>query len=416
MTDPAPSPDRIRVRGARVNNLRGIDVDIPLQSLVGIAGVSGSGKSSLALGVLYAEGSRRYIEALSTYTRRRMSQTPRAAVDSVEHVPAALALRQRPGVPGIRSTFGTSTELVSVLRLMFSRLASHCCPRGHRVPPTLDVAAETPLTCPECGERVHPPSAEDLSFNAGGACPGCEGTGIVRTVDDAALIPDPSKTLDGGAVVPWQMFGFNVQPAIAREFGVRTDVPWRQLTAEEREIVLDGPEEKKHITVTTTKGVHELDFTFRNARLTVTEELRRADTEKRLSRVVRFRREGTCPDCRGSRPARRPGHPYRRAGLRRTPRRRPRGCPGVGWTSLRPFPRRCTMAAALVETFADGAPADRPGAGLPLAGPGRFHAVHRRAVAHSAGARRPQPHHRVLYVLTSCPSACTRRMSRDCSG
>ena len=301
MTDPAPSPDRIRVRGARVNNLRGIDVDIPLQSLVGIAGVSGSGKSSLALGVLYSEGSRRYIEALSTYTRRRMSQTPRAAVDSVEHVPAALALRQRPGVPGIRSTFGTSTELVSVLRLMFSRLASHCCPRGHRVPPTLDVAAETPLTCPECGERVHPPSAEDLSFNAGGACPGCEGTGIVRTVDDAALIPDPSKTLDGGAVVPWQMFGFNVQPAIAREFGVRTDVPWRQLTAEEREIVLDGPEEKKHITVTTTKGVHELDFTFRNARLTVTEELRRADTEKRLSRVGRFLREGTCPDCRGSR-------------------------------------------------------------------------------------------------------------------
>ena len=294
-------PDRIRVRGARVHNLRGVDVDIPLHALVGIAGVSGSGKSSLALGVLYAEGSRRYIEALSTYTRRRMSQTPRAAVDSVEHVPAALALRQRPGVPSVRSTFGTSTELLNVLRLMFSRLASHVCPNGHRVPPTIDVAAEVAFACPECGESVHPPSAEELSFNSTGACPECQGTGVVRTVDDAALVPDPSKTIDEGAVVPWQMFGFNVQPAIAREFGVRTDVPWYELTDDERQIVLGGPEEKKHITVTSKKGLHELDFTFRNARLTVTAELARADNEKRLSRVSRFLREGTCPECQGSR-------------------------------------------------------------------------------------------------------------------
>ncbi|MFE6994982.1 excinuclease ABC subunit UvrA [Microbacterium sp. NPDC057659] len=297
----AALPERIAVRGARVHNLRDVDVDVPLRALVGIAGVSGSGKSSLALGVLYAEGSRRYLEALSTYTRRRMAQAPRAAVDSVQHVPAALALRQRPGVPGVRSTFGTSTELLNVLRLMFSRLASHLCPNGHRVPPTIDVAAETPFDCPVCGARVHAPGAEDLAFNSAGACPTCQGTGVVRTVDDAALVPDPSKTLDGGAVVPWQMFGFNVQPDIAREFGVRTDVPWRDLTDAEREIVLNGPEEKKHITVTSRKGVHELDFTFRNARLTVTEELRRADDEKRLARVSRFLTEGTCPDCGGTR-------------------------------------------------------------------------------------------------------------------
>ncbi|MGD7732057.1 excinuclease ABC subunit UvrA [Propionibacteriaceae bacterium G57] len=284
-----------------MHNLRGVDVDIPLHQLVGIAGVSGSGKSSLALGVLYAEGSRRYIEALSTYTRRRMAQSPRAAVDSVEHVPAALALRQRPGTLGIRSTFGTTTELLNVLRLMFSRLASHLCPNGHRVPPTIDVAAETPFSCPVCGEQVNPPGAEDLSFNSTGACPECQGTGIVRTVDDLALVPDPTRTIDDGAVAPWQMFGFNVQPAIAREFGVRTDVPWRDLTDAERDIVLGGPEEKKHITVTSKKGVHELDFTFRNARLTVTEELRRADTEKRLSKVSRFLREGTCPACHGTR-------------------------------------------------------------------------------------------------------------------
>ena len=294
-------PDRIAVRGARVHNLRGVDVDIPLRSLVGIAGVSGSGKSSLALGVLYAEGSRRYLEALSTYPRRRMSQAPHAAVDSVEHVPAALALRQRPGVPGVRSTFGTSTELLNVLRLMFSRLASHVCPNGHHVPPTIDVAAETPFACPVCGERVHAPGAEALAFNSEGACPTCQGTGVVRTVDDATLVPDPSKTLDGGAVAPWQMFGFNVQPDIAREFGVRTDVPWSALTDAEREIVLNGPEEKKHITVTSRKGVHELDFTFRNARLTVTEELARAADEKRLARVSRFLTEGMCPDCGGTR-------------------------------------------------------------------------------------------------------------------
>ena len=294
-------PDRIGVRGARVHNLRDIDVDIPLRCLVGIAGVSGSGKSSLALGVLYAEGSRRYIEALSTYTRRRMAHAPRAAVDSVEQVPAALALRQRPGVPGVRSTFGTSSELLNVLRLIFSRLASHLCPNGHRVPPTIDVAAEVPFNCPVCGEPVHPPGAESLSFNSTGACPTCQGTGVVRTVDDRTLVPDPSKTLDGGAVAPWQMFGFNVQPDIAREFGVRTDVPWSELTDAEKEIVLAGPEEKKHITVTSKKGVHELDFTFRNARLTVTEELKRADNEKRLARVSRFLTEGTCPDCGGTR-------------------------------------------------------------------------------------------------------------------
>ncbi|WP_026926990.1 excinuclease ABC subunit A [Granulicoccus phenolivorans] len=294
-------PDRIEVRGARVHNLRAVDVDIPLHVLVGIGGVSGSGKSSLALGVLYAEGSRRYIEALSTYTRRRMSHAPRAAVDSIEHVPAALALRQRPGVPGVRSTFGTTTELLNVLRLMFSRLAAHLCPNGHRVPPTIDVAAEVPFTCPECGATVQAPGAEALSFNSTGACPRCQGLGVVRTVDDAALVPDPTKTIDQGAVAPWQMFGFNVQPDIVREFGVRTDVPWRDLTDAEREIVLAGPEEKKHITVTSKKGLHELDFTFRNARLTVTKELQRADTEKRLAKVSRFLREGTCPDCAGTR-------------------------------------------------------------------------------------------------------------------
>lgn len=294
-------PDHVSVRGARVNNLRDVDVDVPLYRLVGIAGVSGSGKSSLALGVLYAEGSRRYIEALSTYTRRRMAQSTRADVDAVDHVPAALALRQRPAVPGVRSTFGTMTELLNVLRLMFSRLASHRCPNGHRVPPTLSVAAERPFSCPTCGEQVHAPGAEDLAFNSAGACPRCEGTGEIRSVDDATLVPDTSLTIDDGAVVPWNMFGFNVQPDIVREFGVRTDVPWSELSDGEKDIVLDGPEEKKHITVTSSKGLHELDFTFRNARLTVLRELARADNGKRLEKVSRFLTTSVCPDCHGTR-------------------------------------------------------------------------------------------------------------------
>jgi excinuclease ABC subunit A len=392
-----PRPATIEVRGARVHNLRDVDVDVPLDSLVAIAGVSGSGKSSLALGVLYAEGSRRYVEALSTYTRRRMSQAPRAAVDSVTHVPAALALRQRPAAPGVRSTFGTSTELLNVLRLMFSRLASHLCPNGHRVPPTIDVAAEVPFSCPVCGAAVRAPGAEALAFNSEGACPRCEGIGSVREVDDAALVPDPSKSLDEGAVAPWQMFGFNVQPDIAREFGVRTDVPFRDLTDAEREIVLDGPEEKKHITVTSKKGVHDLDFTFRNARLTVTEELRRADTEKRLSRVSRFLVETVCPDCEGT----------RLSPAARAPRIGDLGLADataltlddlLAWAPNRDRPPALRHAPdgprARLPAHGHGRPARAAGARVPLPGPRRSLALDRRAPARAARPGGAQPHHR----------------------
>lgn len=294
-------PDAVKVRGARVNNLRNVDVDIPLDSLVGIAGVSGSGKSSLALDVLYAEGSRRYLDALSTYTRRRMTQARRPQVDEISYLPPALALHQRPGAGGMRSTFGTMTELLNVLRLMFSRLASHRCPNGHYCPPSLAVATGADTVCPECGAAFMGPGAEDLAFNSTGACPRCQGTGIVRDVDDATLVPDESLSIDEGAVVPWRTFGFNVQPDIVREFGVRTNVPFRELTEAEREIVFNGPEEKKHIVVTSMKGVHDLDFTFRNARLTVLKELDRAIDEKRFAKVAKFLMERTCPDCDGTR-------------------------------------------------------------------------------------------------------------------
>lgn len=238
---------RIEVRGARVHNLKNVDVDIPLNRIVGIAGVSGSGKSSLALGVLYAEGSRRYLESLSTYTRRRMTQASRAQVDEVMYIPAALALHQRPAVPGIRSTFGTGTELLNSLRLMFSRLASHRCPNGHYIEPTLDVAAERELTCPICGENFFGPSAEELAFNSQGACPECEGTGVVWAVDERTLVPDETLTIDEGAVAPWNSLMWSLMTEVCREMGVRTDIPFRELSDREKDIVYHGPAEKKHI-------------------------------------------------------------------------------------------------------------------------------------------------------------------------
>ena len=295
--------DHIEIRGARVHNLKNIDVDIPLGGIVGIAGVSGSGKSSLALGVLYAEGSRRYLESLSTYTRRRMTQAARAQVDEILYVPAALALHQRPGVPGVRSTFGTGTELLNSLRLLFSRLASHRCPNGHYLPPTLAVAAGQELTCPACGARFYAPGAEELAFNSQGACRTCGGTGLVRAVNEAALVPDESLTIDEGAVAPWNSLMWSLMTDVCREMGVRTDVPFRNLTERERDIVFNGPAVKKHIFYKPkhSNQAGELDFTYYNAVYTVENALAKVKDEKGMKRVEKFLKEDVCPSCGGSR-------------------------------------------------------------------------------------------------------------------
>ena len=297
--------DKMLIRGAKVHNLKNIDVDIPLGKIVGIAGVSGSGKSSLALGVLYAEGSRRYLEALSTYTRRRMTQAAKASVDEVLYVPAALALHQRPGVPGIRSTFGTGTELLSSLRLMYSRLARHCCPNGHYLEPTLLVAAGKKLTCPECGEQFYAPSAEELAFNSQGACKTCGGTGSVRTVDLSTLVPDESLTIEQGAVAPWNSLMWSLMTDVCKEMGVRIDVPFCKLTEREKDIVYHGPAEKKHILYHPKKSnsndFAELDFTYFNAVYTVENALSKVKDEKGMKRVEKFLKEDICPDCHGTR-------------------------------------------------------------------------------------------------------------------
>ena len=297
-------PRQIEVRGARVHNLKNVDVDVPLHQIVGIAGVSGSGKSSLALGVLYAEGSRRYLESLSTYTRRRMTQAANAAVDEVLYVPAALALHQRPGVPGIRSTFGTGTELLNSLRLMFSRLAEHRCPNGHYLAPSLQVAAGQPLVCPACGEQFYAPGAEDLSFNSTGACRSCDGTGTVRTVDESTLVPDESLTIEEGAVLPWQTLMWSLMKDIARDnLGIRTNVPFRELTERERELVFHGPAEKHHMIYhdKAKNLAGEMDFTYFNAVYTVENALSHVKDEKGMKRVERFLKVGPCRDCGGSR-------------------------------------------------------------------------------------------------------------------
>lgn len=303
MREESTAPSCIQVRGAKVHNLKNIDVDVPLNKIVGIAGVSGSGKSSLALGVLYAEGSRRYLESLSTYTRRRMTGDAKAQVDEVLHVPAALALHQRPGVPGIRSTFGTGTELLNSLRLMYSRLASHRCPNGHYLKPTLAVAAGSELICPECGAHFYAPSAEELAFNSQGACKRCGGTGSVRTVDLDTLVPDDTLSIDDGAVAPWNSLMWSLMTDVCREMGVRTDIPFKDLTDQEKEIVYHGPAEKKHIFYKAKKSnqAGELDFTYYNAVYTVENALAKVKDEKGMKRVEKFLKEETCPECGGSR-------------------------------------------------------------------------------------------------------------------
>ena len=341
-------PSHIRIRGARVHNLKNIDVDVPLHKIVAVAGVSGSGKSSLALGVLYAEGSRRYLESLSTYTRRRMTQAAKADVDEILYVPAALALHQRPGVPGIRSTFGTGTELLNSLRLMYSRLASHRCPNGHYLPPSLAVAAGQELVCPECGERFYAPGAEELAFNSQGACRCCGGTGMVRTVDKSTLVPDESLTIDQGAVAPWNSLMWSLMTDVCRAMGVRTDVPFRELTDEEKDIVYNGPAVKKHIFFKskTTNEAGELDFTYFNATYTVENALSKVKDEKGMKRVEKFLKEDVCPECHGT----------RLSAAARTPKLR-----GIG------LDEACQMTLARLTEWVDGVPASLPEEMRPMA-------------------------------------------------
>ena len=292
----------IIIRGAKVHNLKNIDVDIPLGKIVAVSGVSGSGKSSLALGVLYSEGSRRYLDALSTYTRRRITQSQKAQVDLIQYVPAALALHQRPNVPNIRSTFGTSTELLNSLRLLYSRCGNYTCPNGHLQEPTLNVAREIPIKCPECGVEFYGLGAEEYAFNSDGACPACGGTGYIRDVDSSKLVSDETKTLEEGAVDAWNQFGISWMYHVAGELGVRLDVPFKDLTDEEKDIVYNGPAVKKYINIPSKNGkLFELNAEYRNAHKAIEEALKNAKTEKGLTKINKFLTTKVCSECGGTR-------------------------------------------------------------------------------------------------------------------
>jgi excinuclease ABC subunit A len=298
---PETLPTVIGVRGARHNNLQDVDVDVPLWRTVAVVGVSGSGKTSLAIGTLYAEGMHRFLEGLSTYSRRRLSQAQRPEVDRIDHLPPALALRQRPPIPGPRSTVGTMSEVLNVLRLMMSRLGSHLCPNGHRVEPSIETQRMV-ITCPVDGVEFDAPSAESFSFNSYGACPACHGLGVRSEVNVDALVPDPDLSIEDGAVLPWNAGARRLYQYAARELGVRLDVPWKDLTDEERDIVLHGEPVQRRVRFRSGRRNREveLNVTYENAIATAERNLE-SNSEPAQRQVQKFFITRTCSVCHGTR-------------------------------------------------------------------------------------------------------------------
>jgi excinuclease ABC subunit A len=285
----AHSDRYVRVRGAREHNLKDVDLDIPRDALVVFSGVSGSGKSSLAFGTLYAEAQRRYFESVSPYARRLIDQIGVPDVDSIEGLPPAVALQQARGTPNLRSSVGSLTTLSSLLRMLYSRAG--------------DYPAKQPMLF-----------AEDFSPNTPqGACPRCHGLGRVYEVREQALVPDPSLSIRERAIAAWPpaWHGQNLRDILVT-LGYDVDVPWKQLPKKQRDWIL-YTEEQPTVPVyagftpaetrTALRRKTEPSYmgTFTGARKYVMDTFAHTQSALMKKRVSRFLSGADCPECDGKR-------------------------------------------------------------------------------------------------------------------
>ncbi|MFI6585895.1 ATP-binding cassette domain-containing protein [Embleya sp. NPDC050493] len=271
----------VRVRGAREHNLRDVDVDIPRDTFVVFTGVSGSGKSSLAFGTVYAEAQRRYFESIAPYARRLIQQVGAPHVDEISGLPPAIALRQQRSAPTSRSTVGTLTTLSNSLRMLFSRAGDY----------------------PPGAERV---DSDAFSPNtAAGACPNCHGLGLVHEVSEESLVPDPGKSIRDGAIAAWPgaWYGKNLRDILAT-LGYDVDRPWRELPRAEREWILftdDQPVVTVHPVRDASRIQRDYQGTYSSARRIVLKTFASSKSATQRKRVERFLDSGPCPVCHGRR-------------------------------------------------------------------------------------------------------------------
>src|SRR6478752_6674965 len=282
-------PGFVQVRGARVHNLKDVDVDIPRDALVVFSGVSGSGKSSLAFGTLYAEAQRRYFESVSPYARRLIDQVGVPDVDSIEGLPPAVALQQQRGTPGARSSVGSVTTLSSLVRLLYSRAGTY--------PP------RQPMLY-----------AEDFSPNTPqGACPNCHGLGRVYEVTEKSMVPDDSLTIRERAIAAWPpaWHGQNLRDILVT-LGYDVDKPWRELPKKDRDWILFTDEQPTvpvyaGFTPAETRAALRRKMepsyqgTFTGARRYVLHTFATTQSELMKKRVARFMTGQACPTCHGKR-------------------------------------------------------------------------------------------------------------------
>jgi excinuclease ABC subunit A len=273
-----PADPFVRVRGAREHNLRDVDVDIPRNALVVFTGVSGSGKSSLAFGTLYAEAQRRYFESVAPYARRLLEQVGGPHVDEITGLPPAVALQQRRGSPSSRSTVGTITTLSNLLRMLFSRAGTY----------------------PPGSDRLE---AESFSPNTvAGACPECGGLGVVHDVTEELLVPDPSLSIRERAIAAWPgaWQGANLR-SIVMGLGIDIDAPWRELPKEDRDWLLFTDEQPSVLIEPERDRIDSGYYgTFWSARAHVMHVLADSKSERMRERALRFVESVPCPTCGGS--------------------------------------------------------------------------------------------------------------------